>query len=220
MKQVIIRLYRYRDALYKLKRLGFTKIFSENLSDSVGVTASQVRKDLHSFGTLGKKKGGYQIDALLAVLNEALGKNQVQNVIIVGAGHIGMALSNYKGFQEEGIKICAIFDKDPARIQPEALIPVLPVSQMRALIQEQKIRVAIIAVPDQAAQEVLDVLAEAGIQGVLNFANVRLSVPREDFVLNDVDVALELETVIYSTNASAKEREAAGAAKSKIKRSA
>lgn len=208
MKQMVIRLYRYRDALYKLKRLGFTKIFSENLSDSVGVTASQVRKDLQSFGTLGNKKGGYQIDVLLTILNEALGKNQIQTVIIVGAGHIGMALSNYKGFQEEGIKISAIFDKDAERVQPDALIPILPVSEMKTFIQHHKIRVAIIAVPDQAAQDVLDTLVEAGVQGVLNFANVRLSIPKDDFILNHVDVALELESVIYSTNAMNKDREA------------
>lgn len=211
MNQAIARLYKYRDALYKLKRLGFTKVFSDNLSDTVGVTASQVRKDLLIYGALGKKKAGYQIDSLLEMLNEALSKNQIQNVIVVGAGHIGMALSNYQGFLEDGIHILAVFEKDPAKINREAKVPVLPLEEMKGFVQEKQVRVGIIAVPGTAAQEVLNAMAEAGIQGALNFANTRLVLPRHDFVLNYVDVGLELETVIYSVNLLNKERKSAEA---------
>ena len=206
MKQTIARLYKYRDALYKLKRLGLTKVFSDNLSDTVGVTSSQVRKDLLLYGAQGKKKAGYQIDSLLEMLNQTLSKNQVQNVIVVGAGHIGMALSNYQGFLDDGIHILAVFEKDLTKIDRSAKTPVLPLEELKGFVQEKQVRVGIIAVPGTAAQEVLNALALAGIQGALNFANTRLTLPHKEFVLNYVDVGLELETVIYSVNLLNKEQ--------------
>ena len=88
-KNCIIRLSRYKNALIRFKTLGFIKIFSEYLADAVGVTSAQVRKDFSLFGISGNKRGGYQIDALITKLNSILGKNEVQKVVLVGAGQLG-----------------------------------------------------------------------------------------------------------------------------------
>ncbi len=196
-KKCIIRLLRYKNALHRLNGLGFVKVFSDNLADAVGVTASQVRKDFSLFGICGNKRGGYQIEALLDKLNHILGKNEQQKVVIVGGGNIGAALMKYKGFEKEGVKIVACFDIDPAKYNHrEGDIPVLPLEQLKDFVRQHHIRIGVIAVPDIAAQQVLDLMLAAGIRGVLNFAPIRLRAA-SDCVINNVNLVLELETVIY-----------------------
>ncbi len=195
-KNCIIRLSRYKNALYRLKSLGFVKVFSDNLADAVGVTSSQVRKDFSIFGISGSKRGGYQIDSLIERLNQLLGKNQTQKVIVVGVGNIGTALIKYRGFEKEGIKIVACFDIDPLRYNRDSLIPVLPLEELKDYVRVNNIKIGIIAVPDIAAQQVLDIMISAGIKGVLNFAPIRLRTI-EDVVINNVNLELELENVIY-----------------------
>src|SRR3989339_959395 len=100
-KACIVRLSRYKNALSRLKSLGFVKVFSDNLADAADVTPSQVRKDFSIFGVTGNRRGGYVLDELIERLNRILGKNVTQNVVIVGAGRIGSALMKYKGFEKE-----------------------------------------------------------------------------------------------------------------------
>ncbi len=195
-KKCIIRLLRYKNALHRLKNLGFVKVFSDNLADAVGATASQVRKDFSLFGITGNKRGGYQIDALIEKLNGILGKNELQKVVIVGAGNIGMALMKYKGFEREGIKIAACFDIDAAKYNTKSEIPVFPLEELKDFARARKIKIGIIAVPDIAAQQALDLMLAAGIKGVVNFAPIRLRAVG-DCVINNVNLVLELETVIY-----------------------
>lgn len=202
-KNCIIRLSRYKNALYRLQALGFVKVFSDNLADSVGVTASQVRKDFSIFGISGNKKGGYQIDLLLEKLNSILGKDQLQKVIVVGGGHIGSALMRYRGFEKEGIKIVAGFDIDPAKINRPNLVLVLPLEEARAFIKINGIRIAILAVPDIAAQQAVDLICAAGIKGVLNFAPLRLKSP-DGCIINNVNLEIELENLIYFVNVAEK----------------
>ncbi|MFA5088253.1 MAG: redox-sensing transcriptional repressor Rex [Candidatus Omnitrophota bacterium] len=199
-KKSIARLYRYRNALYRLRYMGLHKFFSDNLADAVGVTASQVRKDLAIFGPLGNKRGGYLVDDLINKLNEILGKDKPQNIIIVGYGNIGMALKHYKGFEREGINIVAVFDNDPSKINREDSVPVLPLEELKDFVEKNKITVGVMAVPDVAAQQVVDIMCSGGIKGILNFAPIRLDIP-EGFVINNVNVGVELETVIYFVNA-------------------
>ena len=198
-KNSIIRLSKYKDALYRLKNLGFVKVFSDNLADAVGVTASQVRKDFSIFGISGSKRGGYQIDQLIEKLNQILGKNIIQKVIIAGLGNIGMALMKYRGFEKEGINIVAMFDIDPAKFDRNAKVPILPLDEMKEYIRVNNIKMGIIAVPDVAAQQVLDVMLGAGIKGVLNFAPIRLRAG-SDAVINNVNLISELENVMYFVN--------------------
>ena len=198
-KNCIIRLSRYKNALYRLQALGFVKVFSDNLADAVGVTASQVRKDFSIFGISGNKKGGYQIDSLLEKLNSILGKDQLQKVVVVGAGHIGSALMRYRGFEKEGIKIVAGFDIDPAKINRSNSVPVLPLEEAKVFIKTNGIRIAILAVPDIAAQQAADVICTAGIKGILNFAPLRLK-SAEGCIINNVNLEIELENLIYFVN--------------------
>jgi redox-sensing transcriptional repressor len=202
-KNCIIRLSRYKNSLYRLKALGFVKVFSDNLADAVGVTSEQVRKDFSLFGISGNKRGGYQVDALIEKLNSILGKDRLQKVVVVGAGHIGAALIQYRGFEEEGIKIAAAFDVDPAKIARECAVPVLPLEELRDFAKKNGITIGIIAVPEIAAQQAADLLLQAGIRGILNFAPLRLRIP-DDVVVNNVNLELELENVIYFVNALSK----------------
>ena len=202
-KNCIIRLSRYKNALYRLQALGFVKVFSDNLADSVGVTASQVRKDFSIFGISGNKKGGYQIDSLLEKLNSILGKDQLHKVIVIGAGHIGSALMRYRGFEKEGIKIVAGFDIDPAKINRSNPVPVLPLEEAKSFIKTNGILIAILAVPDIAAQPALDLICASGIKGVLNFAPLRLKAP-DTSIINNVNLEIELENLIYFVNVAEK----------------
>jgi len=202
-RQCIIRLSRYKNALYRLKALGFVKVFSDNLADAVGVTAAQVRKDFSIFGITGNKKGGYQVDNLIDGLNVILGKNQLQCVVIVGAGHIGSALMKYQGFEKEGIKIMAGFDIDPAKQNRNNPIPVLPLEELKEFVKANNIKIGIIAVPDSAAQQAADILVQAQVKGILNFAPIRLRAS-EEVVINNVNLELELENVIYFVNTQSK----------------
>ncbi|MFA5117599.1 MAG: redox-sensing transcriptional repressor Rex [Candidatus Omnitrophota bacterium] len=198
-KNCIIRLSRYKNALYRLRTLGFIKVFSDNLADAIGVMPSQVRKDFSIFGISGNKRGGYQVDELIEKLNGILGKNEVQRVVIAGAGNIGTALMKYKGFEKEGIKLMAVFDIDPLKFTRVTDVPVLPLEQLPDFVKKNKIKIGIIAVPDIAAQQTLDSMVSAGIKGILNFAPIRLRGPL-DCVINNVNLELELENVIYFVN--------------------
>lgn len=204
-KNCVIRLSRYKSALNRLKTLGFVKVFSDNLADAVGATSSQVRKDFSIFGISGSKRGGYKIDELIEKISNILGKNEVQKVIIAGAGNIGTALMKYKGFEKEGMKIVAGFEMDASKVNREIDIPVLPIEELKGFVLDNSIKIGIMAVPDIAAPGVLDIMLEAGIKGILNFAPIRLKVP-EDCVINNVNIESELENVIYYVNAMRKSR--------------
>lgn len=202
----IIRLSQYKNALYRLRSMGFIKVFSDNLGDAIGVTASQVRKDFSIFGISGNKRGGYTVDELLEKLGDILGKGEIQKVIVVGAGKIGTALMQYKGFEKEGIKIVAGFDIDPSKHNKQSDVPVFPLDELQDFSKKKNIKIGILAVPDFAAQQVLDLMLSTGIKGILNFAPIRLK-SSEDFIIDNVNLELELEKVIYFVNALDKVKE-------------
>ncbi len=199
-KKSILRLSKYKKALTRLHSMGFKKVFSDNLADAIGVTSSQVRKDFSIFDLSGHKKGGYLIEDLIHKINKILGKEEVEKVIIVGCGNIGTALMRYNGFEKEFIKVVAAFDNNSAKTNCDSQVPILPIEEMHDFIVKEKIRTAILAVPDQAAQHVVDILVNAGIKGVLNFSPLYLRVP-EDFIISNVNLEVELEGVIYFVNA-------------------
>lgn len=192
----IIRLSRYKNALRRLKSLGFVKVFSDNLADAIGVTSSQVRKDFSLFGITGNKRGGYQIDALIERLNNILGKNEIQKVVLAGAGKIGTALMRYNGFEKEGIRIVAAFDIDPAKFQQDSPTPIYPIQEMKEFIKVNGIRIGIIAVPEAAAQPVLNDMLGAGVRGILNFSPITFK-SGGNYEVNNVSLVSELEKVIY-----------------------
>jgi redox-sensing transcriptional repressor len=202
-RKCILRLSRYRNALRRLKSLGFVKVFSGNLADAAGVTSSQVRKDFSLFGITGNRRGGYHVDELIDRIGHILGKNEVQKVVIVGMGNIGKALMRYRGFEAGGIKIVAGFDNDPARFNSSGELPVLPLEDFRQFITSNNVKIAILAVPDMAAHQVSEIMVSAGIKGILNFAPIQLR-GADDVVISSINLEVELENLIYFVNAGTK----------------
>jgi redox-sensing transcriptional repressor len=198
-KNCIIRLSHYRNAINRFKQLGFSKVFSDNLADAIGVTPAQVRKDFSLFKLSGNKRGGYELDSLKENLNIILGKNDVQRCVLCGAGKLGTALMKYKGFEKEGIKIIAAFDTDTAKLDSKSEIKVLPIENLNDFLTKEKVKIGIIAVPEHEAQPIADRMVNSGIKGILNFAPIKLRCPN-DVVINNVNLALELENVIYFVN--------------------
>ncbi|MBN1996921.1 redox-sensing transcriptional repressor Rex [candidate division KSB1 bacterium] len=193
----INRLLNYKTFLYQLRSLGFIKVFSDNIADALGISASLVRKDFGVFGIVGSQKGGYEIEKILEKIQEILGKDTVQKIIIVGVGRIGTALLEYKkGFDKEGIKIVAGFDIDPATIDPEAEIPVYSTSLLYDYIQDNHIQFAIVSVPESAAQQTLETLKAAHIYGILNFTTLRLK-NTEETIISNINIEHELSRLIY-----------------------
>jgi len=166
----------------------------------------QVRKDFSLFGISGNKKGGYQLDVLIEKLQTLLGKDRSQEVIIAGVGNIGSALIKYKNFESESIRIIAGFDVDPTKINRKLRVPVFPLNEMHRFVLERGIKVGIIAVPDIAAQEVFDQMVSSGIKGILNFTPVRFR-GAEEVVINNVNLQIELENVIYFVNTMGKQNQ-------------
>ena len=200
-RSCVIRLSRYKNALNRLKALNFVRVFSDNLADAAGVTAAQVRKDFSLFGITGNRRGGYKVDELSDQLNRILGKDQLQEVIVIGMGNIGRALLHYGGLEKSGIRIAAGFDIDPAKFDRESQPPVLPLDDLTEVVTRHGIVLGVLAVPEYAAQQVLELMLSAGIRGVLNFAPICLKAP-EGCIVNNINLESELENLIYFVNAS------------------
>ena len=195
-REMVMRLTRYRSVLEKLRSLGFVKVFSDNLADALGVSSALVRKDFSAFHLTGNKRGGYKVEDILARLNNILGKDEEQKVIIVGCGKIGTALMNYRGFSRERIRVVAGFDANPDRLAPQAPIPVLDPSRLKAVVNKEQVRVAVLTVPESAATQAADQLADAGIKGILNFAPARIKGGPE-LVIQNINIASEIENIFY-----------------------
>ncbi|NCC50296.1 MAG: redox-sensing transcriptional repressor Rex [Spartobacteria bacterium] len=189
---MIRRLSRYKTVLKRLKSLGFVKVFSDNLGDALGISASLVRKDFASFGITGNKRGGYQVEALLVKLYEILGKNCSQQIIVVGCGKIGTALIDYNNFKQDGIKVVAGFDVASDIITTEGPAPIYDISELEEFIRREQIQIAILAVPESAAAHTADTLIHAGIKGILNFAPIQLKGP-SNCIIRNINIRMEIE---------------------------
>jgi redox-sensing transcriptional repressor len=195
-RETIHRLSQYKNILHKLKSLGFVKVFSDNLADSLGVSSSLVRKDFSAFGLSGNKRGGYRVDDLIEKMDALFGRNEPKKIIIIGCGKIGTALINYHGFARESIKVMAGFDTDPNVINPEGAFPVYEMSRLPDYIRENDIQVAVMTVPEGAAGRLLDQLVTCGIRAVLNFTPLQLR-NRENCIIHNINIALEIENLFY-----------------------
>lgn len=198
-RDMVQRLSNYRSVLCKLKALGFVKVFSDNLGDALGISSSQVRKDFSQFELTGNKKGGYKVGQLITKLNIILGKDKIQNIVVVGCGKIGTALMNYNGFSRESIKVVAGFDTDPTLINEQAIIPVIELSKMKAFLHKNNIKIAIITTPESGTPMVQNILLESGVKGILNFTPVRLK-GSDDCVTHNVNIEQEIENLFYFVN--------------------
>lgn len=196
-RKTIYRLSVYLRCLQRLKSNAIRTVSSEALAKAAGVKSTQLRKDLTYFGQFGTRGLGYDVEQLARMITDRLGTNSLQPVILVGVGNLGSALLTYRGFEKEGFEIVGAFDMAAAqkRARQDAK-PVLPMESLPAFIRERGVRMAILAVPATAAQEVTNTLVQSGITGILNFAPIVLQVP-EEVVVNNVNLAIELENLSY-----------------------
>jgi redox-sensing transcriptional repressor len=196
------RLSLYLRQLEGFKRKERRTISSRQLGESLGLTDAQVRKDLAYFGQFGHPGIGYRVDDLIARVKHILGTDKTSHVIIVGAGNLGRALSAYNGFESKGFRLVAVFDSDPTKVGKRlGPFTIQPLTELSATIEKHPVRLAIMAVPADAAQEVADRLVDAGIRGLLNFAPVSITVP-PTIALNAVDLAVQLEQLSFQVNVS------------------
>lgn len=196
-RNCIGRLSRYKSSLHHFKELGFKKIFSNYLAQAVGTSSTQIRKDFSIFKIQGNKRGGYEIDILITRLNSILNKNETQKVILVGAGNLGSALMHYRGFAKEGFHLLAAFDIDPVKLNSQIDTPVLPLMELPKFVIENEVAFGIISVPAVVAQQVFDMMVGAGIRGILNFAPCCLTSTDSRVFVNNVNLELELEQLVY-----------------------
>ena len=196
-KKSIYRLSIYHRCLSKLVENGHETVSSSALAKAAGVKASQLRRDISHVGQFGTRGLGYQVAELRLAIREALGRESLQPVILVGAGNLGNALLRYGGFQKEGFEVVAAFDAVPAAVMTRGIkVPLLAADEMDKYVEEQGVKLAILCVPAENAQEVANALVMAGVQGILNFSPTVLEVP-EKVMVNNVDLALELENVSF-----------------------
>ena len=194
-RKTIYRLSLYLRCLARLRDNRIETVSSETLAKVANVKPTQLRKDLTCLGQFGTRGLGYDVEELSRMISDELGTTSLQPVILVGAGHLGLALLSYRGFEKEGFEIVGAFDIEPER-RREKQVSVLGMDEMRNFIDEHKIKMAIITVPAAAAQEVANQLVACGITGILNFAPLVLHVP-EEVMVNNVNLAIELENLSY-----------------------
>ena len=193
------RLSVYLRCLNLLADAGIKTVSSQALADQFNLNSAQIRKDLAYFGEFGTRGVGYSVDELRAHLTKILGLDTPHRVGIVGAGNLGTALANYKGFTASNFTVVALFDNDREKIGRKlagARVPVYDVRKLARVVREERIDVAVVAVPAQAAQRVLNLITSAGVKAVLNFAPVRLHA-RLGVKVKTVDLSISLESLSY-----------------------
>lgn len=196
-RKTIYRLSTYLRCLARLKEKNMQTVSSEALAKVAGVKPTQLRKDLAYFGTFGTRGLGYDVTELSSRIADELGTSRLQPVILVGVGNLGLALLTYRGFEREGFEIVGAFDQAPERPRDKRVnVPLYAMGELPAFVGKHHVRMAILTVPAEAAQEVANVLVESGIVGILNFSPSVLSVP-EEVMVNNVNVAIELENLSY-----------------------
>lgn len=194
---VIGRLPVYLRALTRLAQEGREVTSSHELGQRLGISSAQIRKDLSHFGGFGKQGTGYQIAYLVEQLKQVLKVDQEWDVALVGAGDLGRALAHYKGFGDRGFRIVSVFDNSPHKVgsQLEDFV-IQPIDDLAKVIRERNIKIAMIAVPAEAAQEVADRLIEVGVKAILNYAPINLNVPGNVHV-QYIDPVVHLQRMTY-----------------------
>ena len=196
----VYRISFYLRQLESLQRTAHETVSSKQLGKALGYTDAQVRKDLTYFGQFGHPGVGYRVEELIQRLKKILGTDRVWPVILIGAGNLGRALMSYKGFLRKGFSLEAVFDADPAKVGRRfGELEILPMDKLHDCVHELQVRMAIIAVTPEAAEGVVDLLATAGVRGVLNFSPTNLKTPPDVFV-QSVDLALQLEQLSFRMN--------------------
>ncbi len=197
-RKTVYRLSIYQRCLQRLRDNEVETVSSSALAAVAGVKSTQLRKDLGFVGQFGTRGLGYKVDILSEAITAALGGTSLQSVILVGVGNLGAALLRYGGFHREGFEIVAAFDMYPqdVKLKADSTVELQGMDEMWGFIQSKGIKMAIMAVPAKAAQSVANELVDAGVQAILNFSPTVLQVS-DQVVVNNVDLALELESLSY-----------------------
>jgi redox-sensing transcriptional repressor len=194
---VVGRLPLYLRTLQLMSQEGRRVTSSQELGEKLGISAAQIRKDLSQFGEFGKQGTGYNIEYLAEQLRNILSVNKVWDVVVVGIGDVGHALARYQGFSNRGFRIVLLFDNDPRKIGTNVGGFIIHnISEMVKMIREAGVQIAMLSVPVEHAQQVTDLLVEAGIRAILNYATINISVPTSVHV-QYIDPVLHLQRMTY-----------------------
>ncbi len=194
---VVARLPQYVRILTRLLQDGTDVVSSQQLGEKLQVTPAQIRKDLSYFGRFGKQGRGYSVPHLLDRLKQILGLNSVWNVAVVGVGRLGRAILSYPGFSPDGFRLVAAFDANPDIVGQEvAGLTVQPMERLDDEVRDRQISIAIVAVPTEHTQGVVDRLVECGVRAVLNYAPITPQV-KEGVRVRNIDPVLSLQSMTY-----------------------
>jgi redox-sensing transcriptional repressor len=194
---VVGRLPLYLRALQRMKQEGRQVTSSQELGERLGISAAQIRKDLSQFGEFGKQGTGYNIEFLYEKLAHILKVDCVWDMAVVGAGDVGHALARYQGFADRGFRVSMVFDNDPQKIGMQiGPYQIQDIENLVEAVRQAGIRIAMLAVPAEYAQEVTNKLVEAGVKAILNYAPINLNVGPEVKV-QYIDPVIHLQRMSY-----------------------
>ncbi len=194
---IVGRLPQYLRSLQRMAREGHQITSSLELGERLGLSAAQIRKDLSQFGEFGKQGTGYHVPFLIEQLQRILHVDREWDAVVVGAGDIGSALAYYKGFANRGFRVRMVFDNDPAKIGTQiGDFTIQDFACMVDMIQQNSIKIAMIAVPILSAQTVANKLAEAGVRAILSYAPISINLP-EGIRVQYIDPAIHLQRMTY-----------------------
>ncbi len=206
-RAVIGRLPRYFRYLGELNDSGIERISSQELSERMKVTASQIRQDLNNFGGFGQQGYGYNVQYLYEEIGKILGLYEKHNLILIGAGNLGQALAGYVNFEKRGFIIRGIFDTNEKLMgQKIRNIPIMGMNMMEDFVREYNIDIAVIAIPKSAAVGVADSLCKCGIRAIWNFSHIDLNVP-EDVIVENVHLSESLMRLSYNIASKREKKE-------------
>lgn len=202
---VISRLPRYFRYLGELRDEGVERISSQELSELMRVTASQIRQDFNNFGGFGQQGYGYNVDYLYHEIAKILGLTQTHSFIIVGAGNLGRALGNYLNFERRGFLFKGIFDENPNLVGTNVRgVCVRPMEELEQFVRDNEIEIAVLTIPKTGAVAVADRLADCGIRAIWNFAHVDLRLP-DTIQVENVHLSDSLMKLSYNISKFSKE---------------
>lgn len=197
-ESTVRRLSIYLRFLEEFEDRGLSTVSSEELARRGGTTSAQVRKDLSFFGSFGKRGLGYSVPELSAALREILGLGREWRVVIIGAGKIGAALAQYRGFRQRGYNIIGVHDSNPEKIgRTLEGIEIRDMARFESDVATERPEIVVLAIPADGAQDVLDRVVRTGVKAVLNFAPVQLHAP-SDVTVKTVNMAMELEGLSFA----------------------
>ncbi len=204
---VIGRLPRYFRYLGELKDEGVERISSQELSERMKVTASQIRQDFNNFGGFGQQGYGYNVEYLYNEIGKILGLDRTHNLVIIGAGNLGRALGNYMNFERRGFLFRGIFDCNESLVGQDVRgVKVRHIRELEQFVRENDIEIAVLTIPKESAGKIVDRLVQNGIRAIWNFAHVDLNVP-EGVQVENVHLSDSLMKLSYNINRYMKENE-------------